>query len=94
MLAPVCPTMMDDRIGNIGSTQGVNDSSKPATKNTPSTTHVRPLRSAPSMLDSLAGAVPGASPVAVVAGAEAAGDVNATGPLPSGANTLTSPSPP
>jgi hypothetical protein len=31
--------MIDDRIGTMGSTQGVNDSSTPARKNTPTTCH-------------------------------------------------------
>ncbi len=39
------PAMIDDRIGSIGSTQGVNDNSRPITKNAPSTSQKRPLRS-------------------------------------------------
>ncbi len=40
------PTMMDDRIGTIGNTQGVSDSSRPATKNSGTINASRPPRSA------------------------------------------------
>ncbi|MBL0090621.1 MAG: hypothetical protein IPP44_29515 [Ideonella sp.] len=48
MVWPLCPTMMDDRIGSIGSTQGVNDSSSPASANTPATASRLRERSTPS----------------------------------------------
>ena len=32
-LGATCPTMMEDKMGNMGKTQGVNDKSKPKTRN-------------------------------------------------------------
>src|SRR5262245_53457979 len=40
--------MIDDKIGSIGSTQGVNDSATPITKNAPTTSQKRPLFNTPS----------------------------------------------
>src|SRR5437868_3319428 len=71
--APLLPTMIDDRIGTIGSTQGVNDSSRPATRNTPATVNRLPERSADSTRAPAepvaAGAAAGGVAVATVAAA-------------------------
>ena len=40
---PFAPAMIDDRIGSIGNTHGVNDSASPITKNAPTTSQKRPL---------------------------------------------------
>ena len=37
------PTINEDKIGNMGNTQGVNDSSTPKPKNTATTRHTLPL---------------------------------------------------
>ena len=52
--------MIEDRIGNIGRTQGVSDSRTPAAKNAPMTNHSRPDASTSSSgdpTDDLAGCV-------------------------------------
>ena len=41
--------MIDDRIGSIGSTHGVNDNATPITKNAPTTSQKRPLFNTLSM---------------------------------------------
>src|SRR5689334_14950388 len=43
------PTMMDDRMGSIGRTQGVNDSSRPPSRNRPTTRGRLPERSASAL---------------------------------------------
>ena len=46
---PAWPTMIDEMIGSIGSTQGVSESSRPATKNAPTIGQNEPPRSTASM---------------------------------------------
>src|SRR5919205_896500 len=62
---PLAPTMIDDRIGTIGSTQGVNESSRPATRKTPATVSRLPERSADSTRPLAGSALAGAAGVAV-----------------------------
>ena len=51
---PPSPTMIDETIGSIGSTQGVSDSSRPAMKNAPTTGQNEPPRSTASTPDASA----------------------------------------
>src|SRR6476659_7046583 len=46
---PAWPTMIDETIGSIGSTQGVSDSSSPAMKNAPTIGQNEPPRSTASI---------------------------------------------
>ena len=66
--------MIDDRIGTIGSTHGVNDNATPITKNAPTTSQKRPLFNTPST------ALPSnqaPAPVAPLVAAAAAGSASA-----------------
>src|SRR6478735_2885997 len=46
---PAWPTMIDETIGSIGSTQGVSESSRPAMKNAPTIGQNEPPRSTASI---------------------------------------------
>src|SRR6186713_1870468 len=85
--------MIDDRIGSIGSTHGVSDSSTPARKNTPTTVQNRPPRRAASMP-----ALSVELDVVEVGAAAAALEDNAapedSAPAPPAATRRTDPSPP
>src|SRR6516164_3181492 len=72
---PAWPTMIDETIGSIGSTHGVNDSSNPATKNAPTIDQNAPPRSTASIPDDSVGAAAGAA----FEGASAAAAVAAAG---------------
>src|SRR5690349_15974035 len=64
---PAWPTMIDETIGSIGNTHGVNESSTPARKNAPTTDQNAPPRSTASIPDdSLVGAAGGATTLAGV----------------------------
>ena len=54
---PVCPAISELSIGSIGRTQGVNDSSRPASQKTPSVWSRFPEASAALMVSMVAGAV-------------------------------------
>lgn len=68
--------MMDDRMGNMGSTQGVKDNNSPNTRNTPTTRQNRPDLNASSIRD--ASPQPGAVTCAEEAGVNSVGDKLAT----------------
>ena len=74
-MLPLWPTMMDDRIGTIGSTQGVSDSTTPARKKALTTCQKAPVRSAASVPTVPAGD-------AVLIATDAADEVSSAGAAP------------
>src|SRR5450830_434729 len=75
------PTMIDDRIGTIGNTQGVNDKPRPSRKNSDNTVSNLPLLSATvtlSMSDAPAVPLSAAAPAAPTTAPIAVGDMAAT----------------
>ena len=54
LTGPVCPAINDDRMGTMGSTQGVKASSKPASQNTPTVRNKLPEASVDA-IESVAG---------------------------------------
>ncbi len=82
--------MIDDRMGTIGSTQGVNESSSPASRKTAAMVGSRPEWSAASTLDGgSADAV--ATGAAGAAGAAAGTPTGAAAPPPSAAGASSAP---
>src|SRR3954470_18109416 len=87
--------MIDDRIGSIGSTQGVNDSSTPASRNTPATVNRLRDCSALAKRPVSGAAAGGAARVGGRGAADGAADVAAVGAAaPSTSATVATAQPP